>query len=74
MDLQPVIALDIGHSAYKVIASANGRRERLLFPSVVTAAVEIAEDSAAADALRETVGVGGRKFFFGETAAVQGVA
>ncbi len=74
MDLQPVIALDIGHSACKVIACANGRRERLLFPSVVTSAVEIAEDSAAADALRETIEVGGRRFFFGDTAVVQGVA
>lgn len=69
-----VIALDIGHSAVKLIAAAGGRRERILFPSVVTPAFGISEESAARAASLETVNVRGRDYFFGRTAVVQGGA
>jgi plasmid segregation protein ParM len=71
---KPVIALDIGHSAVKLIASHNGQREELLFRSVVTPAIQISEDGARRIADRETVEVNGRNYFFGDTAIHQGAA
>jgi plasmid segregation protein ParM len=72
--LPPVIALDIGHSAVKVRAAFDGRREQLIFPSVVTHAIHISEEGAARSAELETVRVRDRAYFFGRTAIVQGGA
>lgn len=74
MTLQPVIALDIGHSACKIIVQHGEQRDRFLFPSVVSPAVEISDAASAADAARETVEVEGRKWFVGLTAVIQGGA
>ena len=74
MNLQPVIALDIGHSAVKCFAYSEGRRERVFFPSVVTPAISISEENAARAAERETILIGNRPYFFGETAVKQGGA
>ena len=74
MNLQTVIALDVGHSAVKCLSYSEGRRESVFFPSVVTSAISISEDDAARAAERETVHIGSRPFFFGETAVHQGGA
>ena len=73
-NLPPVISLDVGHSAVKVKAMADGRREQIIFPSVVTPAFDISEEGAAKAAALETVQVRDRSFFFGRTAVVQGGA
>lgn len=66
-----IIGLDIGHSAVKVVSvSAAGRRE-FMFPSVVIPAFSISDEAEAARAAEETVGIGQRRFFVGETALVQ---
>lgn len=69
-----VIALDVGHSAVKVVADSAHGRSSFLFPSVVTGAIELMEGTARRAAKRETVEVDGRSFFFGETAVTQGAA
>jgi plasmid segregation protein ParM len=71
---QPVIAIDLGHSAVKVAIHWEGRGDRIIFPSVVTAAIQISEEAAQAIADRETVVVGERRYFVGETAALQGIS
>jgi plasmid segregation protein ParM len=72
--LTPVIALDVGHSAVKVVADSSHGRASIVFPSVVTGAIELMEGTARKAAERETVEVDGRRFFFGETAVTQGAA
>lgn len=72
--LPTVIALDIGHSAVKVRAACDGRREQLIFPSVVSHAIHISEEGSARSAALETVRVRDRDYFFGRTAIVQGGA
>lgn len=72
--LPPVIALDIGHSAVKVRAFCDGRREQMIFPSVVSHALHISEEGAARSAALETVRVRDRDYFFGRTAIMQGGA
>ena len=71
-NLTPVIALDVGHSAVKVVADSGTGRYSLMFPSVVSGAVELMESNARRAAERETVEVDGRRWFFGETAVTQG--
>ncbi|MBK6616214.1 ParM/StbA family protein [Ottowia sp.] len=68
-----VIALDVGHSAVKCIADSPSGRQQVVFPSVATAALELSEENARRVAARETVEVDGRKFFFGDTAILQGI-
>lgn len=71
-----VIGLDIGHSAVKVafVKERGGSMEArtMLFPSVVLPAFSISDDAEARRALADTVTVDGRKYFVGETAAIQG--
>jgi plasmid segregation protein ParM len=74
LNLQTVIALDIGHSAVKCFSHGDGRRERVFFPSVVTPAFAISEENAARSADRETIQIGNRSYFFGQTAVNQGGA
>jgi plasmid segregation protein ParM len=70
--MDTVIALDVGHSAVKVVADAGGHRHHLMFRSVAIPAFPISEDSARAAADRDTVTVAGQPYFFGDTAVVQG--
>lgn len=72
--METVIALDVGHSAVKVVADSGGHRQQLIFRSVALPAFHIAEDSARAAAERDTVVVAGQPYFFGDTAVVQGRA
>ena len=67
-----VIGLDVGHSAVKLAATANGRTLRLVVPSFVCPAIEIADEAEQRRADKETVMVGGRPYFVGETARLQG--
>lgn len=67
-----IIGLDVGRSAVKVVAHANGLYYRLTFPSLVSPAFPINEEGAAARAELETVEVLGKRYFTGETAMVQG--
>ena len=70
--MTPVIALDVGHSAVKAVADSGTGRYSILYPSVVSGAVELMEANARRVAERETVEVDGRRWFFGETAVTQG--
>lgn len=74
MQSQTVIGLDIGRSAVKVVAANNGIFYRLMFPSLVAPAIEIGIRDAADRAEAETVELDGRRYFTGETAALQGRA
>lgn len=68
-----VIGLDIGHSAVKVAATLpSGKAVRVMFPSVICREFKISDDTERARAAAETVHVGNRAFFFGETARTQG--
>jgi plasmid segregation protein ParM len=70
----PIIAIDVGHSATKVLAQTGELRHQILFPSVVTPAIEIDEPRARAAADAETLTVAGTRYFYGRTAVVQGRA
>lgn len=68
-----VIGLDIGHSAVKVAALGPDRKPvRFLFPSAACPAFAISDDAERARSMLETVLVGDRRFFFGDTARTQG--
>jgi len=67
-----VVGLDIGHSAVKIaLNNRAGIPSRVLFPSVVCPAMQISDESEHARAAKETVSLGTRRYFFGETAQVQ---
>ncbi|HJV84549.1 MAG TPA: ParM/StbA family protein [Noviherbaspirillum sp.] len=68
---QTYIGLDVGRSAVKAMAYAEGRIYDLLFPSVVSLAIPISDEATAAKAEAETVEVNGKLFFTGDTARVQ---
>lgn len=72
--METVIALDVGHSAVKVVADSNGHRQQLIFRSVAIPGFHISEDAARAAAQRDTVLVNGHPYFFGDTAIIQGRA
>lgn len=68
-----VIGLDIGHSAVKVSCCTSDEKERqIIFPSIAVPAFNISDEGEARRASRETVNVGSRPYFFGETARTQG--
>lgn len=69
-----VVGLDVGHSAVKAVAYAKGERAgETDFPTFVTPAFAITGDpQERAKCERETVEVGGARYFFGKTAEVQG--
>ena len=69
------IGLDIGHSAVKLAYLGQGetqKPETIIFPSVVIPAIAISDDAEARRAAADTVTVGGRSYFVGETASIQG--
>jgi plasmid segregation protein ParM len=72
--MKTVIAVDIGHSATKILAQTGELRREILFPSVVSPHFEIDEPRARAAAEAETVQVAGSRFFYGDTALLQGRA
>ena len=74
MNFKTTIGLDVGRSAVKVVANAGGVYFRDLIPSIVSPAIELADESTAAKAELDTVEVGGRKYFTGDTARLQGGA
>lgn len=61
-----VIGLDIGHSAVKVAAA-----ESFLFPTAAIPAVDLSVAAADVAAKSDTVWVGSRRFFVGDTAVIQ---
>lgn len=72
-NVNSVIGLDIGHSATKVACyTPDGKERHLIFPSIAVPAFTISDDGEARRAARETVLVGSRPYFFGETARTQG--
>lgn len=74
MHQNTVIGLDVGRSAVKAVAFANGLYHRLTFPSLVSPAIEIADENSSLIAERETVEIAGKRFFTGDTARLQGGA
>jgi len=70
--MQTAIGFDVGRSSVKIVATRNGIRQELLFPSAVCPAFTINDERGAARAAAETVFVDGRHFFIGETALLQG--
>jgi|APCry1669189000_1035189.scaffolds.fasta_scaffold30551_2 plasmid segregation protein ParM len=70
--MQTAIGFDVGRSSVKIVAARGNTREELLFPSAVCPAFTINDDKGAARAAAETVFVGGKYFFIGETALLQG--
>lgn len=65
------IGLDVGHSAVKVVSASAAGRHEFLFPSVAIPAFAITDEGEARRAAEETVAVGQRQFFVGETALLQ---
>lgn len=86
MSQRTVVALDIGRSAVKSMAHANGQTYRIIFPSIVSRATTIFDEAARLAAELDTVDVrvhevdGGpsshrtARYFTGETARLQGNA
>ncbi|WP_306552911.1 ParM/StbA family protein [Acidovorax sp.] len=70
----PVIGFDLGHSACKLTFDTADGVRRMLFPSVACPAHPISSPTEAERAKAETVFVGGRDWFVGETARHQGKA
>lgn len=69
---QTIIGLDVGRSAVKAVAFAEGDYYPLTFPSIVTPAMEISDEATARRATAETVEIGGKQYFTGDTARLQG--
>lgn len=69
---QTLIGLDIGRSAVKVVAFANGQEHQVTFPALVCQGIELSDENSIRAAEPETVIVEGRKYFTGDTARLQG--
>ena len=68
-----VVGLDIGHSTVKIAyADQLGKLQTLIFPSTVSPAIDISDDTEAKRALDDTVTVSGTSLFIGNTAKLQG--
>lgn len=65
------IGLDVGHSAVKMAFELGGKVQHVLFRSMAIPAFQISDHDTAVEAARETVRVGDRDYFFGETAWTQ---
>lgn len=69
----PSIGIDVGRSGTKVVYQAAGQPPaRLLIPSAFAPATAISNEAAARAAALDTVEVGGRTYWVGDTALVQG--
>ncbi|AZG12016.1 plasmid segregation protein ParM [Cupriavidus metallidurans] len=69
---QTIIGLDVGRSAVKAVAFAQGESYPLTFPSIVSPAIGISDETTARRAAIETVEIEGKQFFTGDTARLQG--
>lgn len=69
---QTIIGLDVGRSAVKAVAFAQGESYHLTFPSIVSPAIGISDETTARRAAIETVEIEGKQFFTGDTARLQG--
>ncbi|AET95231.1 hypothetical protein BSFA1_79630 (plasmid) [Burkholderia sp. SFA1] len=74
MQNQTIIGLDVGRSAVKATAFASGMFYPLTFPSIVSPAIDLTDESTARKAEAETIVVAGRRYFTGDTARLQGSA
>ncbi|MCZ2113494.1 MAG: ParM/StbA family protein [Anaerolineae bacterium] len=72
MSSSSCIGLDIGHSTVKVSFAGITGPSSFIFPSVVCPSFLISDDAEARRAASETVTVGSRSFFIGDTARIQG--
>lgn len=64
--------VDIGHSAVKITFDGPSGVERVYFPSYVAPALNIIDEAEAERAKLETVSLGDRSYFVGDTARIQG--
>lgn len=70
---QLVVALDVGRSATKLsFRTAEGQVVNDMFPSVAVPAFTISDEIEAIRAQKDTVIVGGREYYVGRTALIQG--
>lgn len=69
---ETVVGLDLGHSAIKMTFDGRNGVTRTLTPSVACTAIALNNEVEAEAARRETVSVGDRDFFVGDTALLQG--
>lgn len=67
------VGLDIGHSAVKCRARFGNQEESFIFPSVVCNAFHISDEAEARRATSDTVKVGGKPYFVGDTAQYQSI-
>ncbi|MDR9837009.1 MULTISPECIES: ParM/StbA family protein [Herbaspirillum] len=71
---KPAVGLDIGRSAVKVCAYAEGKYYEVIFPSVVTEGFTLSDEGTARKADLDTVELEGKVYFTGDTARLQGNA
>lgn len=64
--------IDVGRSATKAVSMSAGERTGISFPSAICPAIRLTDASASARAAADTVKVGSREYFVGETALIQG--
>ncbi len=69
-----VIGLDVGRSGVKVCVVSESGRKTLDFPSVVSPAMELADESTRKKVEIDTVELDGKKYFTGKSAELQGGA
>lgn len=72
MQNRTVVGLDVGRSAIKVVAYANGTRFSIMYPTLAVPAVDLTDPSTAERAKAETEIVDGKAYFTGDTARLQG--
>ncbi|MFN3983821.1 MAG: hypothetical protein ACK4SA_25925, partial [Caldilinea sp.] len=69
-----VVGLDVGHSAVKLVFEVGDGVARDMFASLACPAFAISNPLEAQRAQAETVSVGGRDYFVGDTARIQAQA
>lgn len=72
--MKPVVAIDLGYSATKIMFDSPDGPVRAIVPSLVCPATEIRNETEAERAKQETVTVDGKDYFVGDTARLQGKA
>lgn len=72
MKSRTVVGLDVGRSAIKVVAYANGTRFSIMYPTLAVPAVALTDPTTAERAKAETELVDGKSYFTGDTARLQG--
>ena len=72
MQSRTVVGLDVGRSAIKVVAYANGARFSIMYPTLAVPAVALTDPTTAERAKTETEIIDGKAYFTGDTARLQG--